>query len=243
MKRKVVWEYFEEWMREQPTDIPHLSPRNLFAVSAVAKLIKSSNNATVSKDIWVKNLSKVAAANRAHQEKIVAALRLVLVGTPHPQKIRNIEMGKDPFEDLHVDFDPALELNTDHLLASTAAFFCATCRATLWYPGLLTHGCCLVEPWTAGSSTNTAWLGKTFYTAKLQAAAQICRFIPRIFEDIGLSSEVTRDQAMLAGKVYLCLRCDDLVAQLMSYDELVRGPERRQIMDCNSDQILGGTLR
>ncbi|KAG8933387.1 hypothetical protein FRC01_009548 [Tulasnella sp. 417] len=228
LKRKVVWEYFTEWVNEQPKNSLNppetfcLTPRNLFAVSAVAKLLKSSKEATVSKDVWVKNLTKVATANRVYQEKLVAALRLVLVGKPHPQKIRSIEMGKDPLEDLHVDFDSALELNSTHLLALNAVFFCANCGTTLWFPSLLTHGCCLVEPWTPGSRRDTEWMGKTFHTAKLQPAAQICSFIPRILENLGLSSEVTHDEAMANGKVYLCLRCDDLIARVMSFDELVR---------------------
>ncbi|KIO18724.1 hypothetical protein M407DRAFT_31608, partial [Tulasnella calospora MUT 4182] len=116
-KRKAVWEYFEEWVEDQSEATLYddenffLNPRQLLAIPTVAKLIKSSSSATVSKDLWVKNLDKIAATNRTHQERIVAALRLVLIGQPHPQKMRSIELGKDPFEDLHVDFDPTLDLD------------------------------------------------------------------------------------------------------------------------------------
>ncbi|KAG8951200.1 hypothetical protein FRC04_006682 [Tulasnella sp. 424] len=226
MKRNVVWQYFKEWMNEEPEATIHpsffLEPRKLFAVPAIAKLIKSSDETTIREDLWIKNVAKVAAANRTNQEKIIAALRLVLDGRPHPQKMQSLLMGKDPFEDLQVLFDPSTEVSADDLFAPTAVFFCTKCKVVLWFPDLLIHECCLVTPWTPGASGGEEWLDKTFHTSKLQAASRICSFIPRLVGDLELSSGTTYSEAMDLGKVFLCLRCDELVSETMSFDKLVQ---------------------
>lgn len=127
-------------------------------------------------------------------------------GAKHWLEVRLAYGGPGPWE----RSEPAAFIAASDITFAKArsAFFCASCNTAVWFPEWLGHSCFYD-------------LGQGHWPSDLCCPPGYRTTNVRILNDIGLDVECALSVAQDLGAAFLCARCDERVAQPMSFSQLV----------------------